>query len=451
MIFKSGPIRILLGVGLLLFASCGSNAPDEMPANEAGNGKYGGIFRMNFGDGYKSLYPLGATELGSMQILWNVMEGLVAFRGGSPVPEPCLAESWDVLDEATRYVFHIRRGVHFQDDACFPDGKGREVVAQDVAYCLRRLCEADKYNESFWLVDGLIKGAREYHQSTEAADGKVADVEGIKVIDDYTLEIDLTKPFSGLPYLLTSQYTLIYPREAVEKYGIAHLDQKAVGTGPFRVKDVKPGMYVALARNEHYWRKDAEGNALPYLDGIMIGLDKQLNEAAAIRNGKLDLGRNMNMEMAEQFHSHETNGRFRLFQVSTLSSTYLTFLHSYKPFQDERVRKAIALAIDKERIAKHLTNGQQPAKHGVVPPYFEAYETKYVDGIGYDPDEAKRLLAEAGYPGGKGFPEFEFICSERHKAFGLAIQEMLAENLNVSVNVTLLSFQDLVKRAFSGT
>lgn len=387
-----------------------------------------------------------------MQVLVNVMEGLVQVRKEGGDVEPAIAESWNILENATRFIFQIRRGVYFHDDPCFPHGKGREVDAHDIVYCLQQLCEPGPENDNFWLVNGRIKGASSYYHSREIGDGRVSSVEGLRAIDDYTVEIRLEEPFAPFLYMLSSMMTMIYPHEAVEMYGREHLDAHPVGTGPFKLKSAEPGEYVALVRNENYWRRDVQGNQLPYLDGLMFRFDHNANDMAELLKGTVDLTTVLGNTNVQKLFDGVNKDRFSMKRGEILQTAFLGFQHQDPLVKDVRIRRAISMAIDRDRLANQvMTKLAEPAHGGLIPPFFGQYDAKGVTGIPFDPDKARTLLAEAGYPDGKGFPVIQVGFSSNMTTMATSVQAMLQDNLGITIDPVVLPFQDLVKRCFGGT
>ena len=211
---------------ILLFSSCGNDAGNENTAAIAkGNRSYGGTFRINETEKYQTLYPMSITDVISANVAFQIYEGLVKFNPKDITSVlPSIAESWKMDSSGTVYTFVLKKDVKFHDDACFPDGKGRNVKAADVKYSFELACSNSPDNANFGgTYSNRIKGANEYYE------GKSAEVSGIKVLDDYTVQITLNVRSSSFLYILAGQAGYIIPKEAVDKYGnMAH-----IGTGPF--------------------------------------------------------------------------------------------------------------------------------------------------------------------------------------------------------------------------
>ncbi len=141
---------------------------------------YGGVFRLNEVEDFRNLYPLNVTEVTSFRIAGQVYEGLVRFNQKDLTIKPCIAERWEISDDATTFKFFLRKGVFFHDDPCFPEGKGREVTADDFLYTFTKLCTVDPENQMSWLFENKVKGAKEYYQSTVDGQPLAEGVSGVK-------------------------------------------------------------------------------------------------------------------------------------------------------------------------------------------------------------------------------------------------------------------------------
>ena len=457
---------ILPFIVLTLIWSCGQDTTTEGGLTKLTGGKFsGGILRVNEVEDFRNLYPLDITEEASNHIALQLYEGLVKLSAKDLSVIPALAESWTKNDNATVWTFHIRKGVKFHNDECFSGGKGREVTANDFKWCFDNLCTASPHNQWYSATfQGRVKGADEYYQSTKDKKPLAGGVRGINVIDDYTLEISLTKPLAGFLNILVIQGCYLFPKEALDKYGEDGLRAKAVGTGAFRIKAVEEGETVILERNHDYWGKDADGNQLPYLDAVRYSFIKEKKqEMLEFKKGNLDLiyripTENINDILADIDKAKE-NKPFELQVCPAVSLFYYGFLHVSRPFNDKRVCLAFNHAIDRQKIVDYTLKGEGiPANYGIVPPValFEnkGYNFKALKGYTYDPDRAKRLLAEAGYPNGKDFPHITLQINsgggDRNVLTAQVIQNMLKENLNVEVNIETLPFAQHLDKIENG-
>jgi peptide/nickel transport system substrate-binding protein len=435
----------------ILFYSCGNNSQKNTSELKPANGgkHYGGVFKFNESEFFRSLYPLNVTEVGGHRIVNQLYEGLIILSQSDLSVVPAIAEKWTIDSTATTFTFYLRKGVKFHDDPCFENGKGREVTANDFKYCFTKLCESNVNNQGSWIFDGKVKGCAEYLASTATGNPLPKAVSGVKVLDDYTLQIVLEKPFASFMYLLATPFAFVFPKEAVEKYG-NDLRSKAVGTGPFKIKALKEDDVVILTRNENYWGKDAEGNQLPYLDGLKFTFIKERKaELLEFKKGNLDMMYRLPLEMTEEVIDNKDQLKddyknFVLQVMPSLSVNYYGFQHLDKTFANKDVRLAFNYAIDRKKICEFTMKGTAvPAIYGFVPPGMKGYETKAVKGFDYNPEKAREHLAKAGFADGKNFPELTLQINSgggTNEQVAEAIQKMLQETLNIKVNITKLPF-----------
>ena len=265
----------LLFFCLLLCSFWACRTASDSPAAELrptpdGKAYYGGIFQLNEEEFFRSLYPPNIGDAIGHRIANQIYEGLVRPDQGDLHIVPVLASRWNISPDGKTYTFYLRRGAKFHDDPCFPDGKGREVTAQDFKFCFDRLCTFSADNKGFNFFKERIEGAVEHYEKTQSGQTVAGGVRGVQALNDSTLEIRLVQPFPNFLYLLSMQYGFVYPHEMVEKYTAADLRLKAVGTGPFYLKNVRENEALILLKNESYWQQDSAGNKLPYLDGLRI-------------------------------------------------------------------------------------------------------------------------------------------------------------------------------------
>lgn len=453
-------ICLLLLAGL--FHACGVNdksARDLTKAN--GNVYYGNVFRMNEIEDFRNLFPLSITEETSQHICYQVYEGLVKLSQSDLTIIPCLAESWEKNEDATVWTFHIRKGVKFHDDSCFEDGAGREVNAEDFKYCFEKLCSASPANQQFAVsFKDRVLGASQYYQSTKNNTPLPSGVPGIKVIDDYTLQIKLEHPFAGFLNVLATIGCVLYPKEAYEKYG-TQMKTKCVGTGPFRVKNIKEGEIVSLERNPNYWSEDEYGNQLPYLDGLKFTFIKEKKaELMEFKKRNLDMMYRLPIEMipnilGELDNAKEENFPFEIQIVPAMSVFYFGFQHQSDIFSKKEVRLAFNYAIDRERIVNYTLQGEGvPAMYGIVPPSFKNYEFKKLKGYELDIEKAQKYMADAGYPNGKGFPKLTLQMNsggnDRNIQIAEITKKMLETNLNISIDIVIVPFSEHLDRLETG-
>ncbi|MDQ3046878.1 MAG: ABC transporter substrate-binding protein [Bacteroidota bacterium] len=425
----------------VFYTSCSNSTGEGSETRVAkGDKVYGGTLRINETEQYQTLYPSAITDIGSAHIANQIYEGLVKFNPKDLTIIPSIAEKWEVDAAGTTYTFHLKKGVMFQNNECFPDSKGREVKASDVKYSFELLCTDSKDNDNFSATfkDRLV-GANKFF---EASKGKpVGSLEGVKIVDDYTVKISLTSPSSSFLYSLASPAASIIAKEACDKYGI---DMK-VGTGPFMFAEGNNDK-VVLKRNDNYYGTDSLGNQLPFLDSIVISfLPSKKQELDNFQNGDLAMVIGLPSEsikdlVATQIADFQNKPpKYVLERSPEMASQYYEFNTTKEPFNNVKVRQAFSYAIDRNRIIEDVLKGEAygPGVNGISPPSFKGYDITKIQGYDFDPEKAKKLLAEAGYPNGKGFPKVKIELNSggsKNANVVLEIQKQLLEVLNVNVD-----------------
>lgn len=450
--------NLAIAATLLLLSACGGTPGAGKKA--PGGVEYGHVFRVNEVSDVRSMFPLNITEATGFRIANQVYEGLVKFNQETLEVEPGLAESWEVNESATEWTFHLRKGVKFHDDPCFEAGKGREMKAQDVEWCVRMLCMAMPQNQMFWLAADRLQGARSCYEMSMNSPDEHMELPGVEVVDDYTVKFKLNYPFAGFLQLLGHTGFYIYPKEAYEKYGV-DMNTHAVGTGPFLLKAFKPNELAVLERNANYWAKDEHGNQLPYLDAVQVSFVKdKKSELLKFKNGELDMVFTLPIEMYADVMSglaKAQTGQGQDFQPQvkpSMSVYYYAFQHQHPVFGDVRVRKAFNMSVDRKALVNHTLQGEgTPGLYGVVPPAFTQYNHQKLNPTTYDPQKARELLAEAGYPDGTGFPEITLELTSggsNNELVAQVVTKMIQDNLGVKINLQVMSINEQLNNAESG-
>lgn len=400
----------------------------------------GGLFRMNITNDMRSIFPHNIVDATATNLMNQVYEGLLRLNPETKKIEPALAESYTVSPDGLVYTFTLRKGIYFHDDAVFREGKGREVKAADVIYCFTKLCEPSPRNQLYAFVVDLIKGARSHYDS-----GKTGSVEGLRVIDDYTLEIELEYPAPIFSSILTHPCSWIFPREFYEYKD--DVDMWCIGTGPFKARSIKMNEVVILERNKKYWRKDANGNPLPYLDAIRCNfIENEIKQLNLLLEGNLDFILEVPFRSIAGLKSRMENGsgdaNFHIITIPGLRVEYYGFQHRNEIFKDVRVRKAINYAIDRDFLVDSILHGYaKPADRGFIPMAMPSYPTDSIVGFNYNPELARSLFAEAGYENGEDFPVLTLQINDGSSTVievADAVQRMLTKVLNITVEIAVL-------------
>ncbi|MBL7787579.1 MAG: ABC transporter substrate-binding protein [Chitinophagales bacterium] len=416
----------------------------QLVKTSKGDAYFGGIFNMNEEEFFRTLYPPNIGDAIGHRVANQLYEGLVRPSQASDVRIlPCLASRWEVSPDGKVYTFWLRADVRFHDDACFPDGKGRLMNAQDVKYCLDRACASASDNKGSNFFKDRIAGATDYFEATKTGKYPEGGVSGIVVSNDSTLQITLTAPFPNFLYLLAMQYGFVYPKEAITKYGNDGMRLHAVGTGPFVLKNATENQSVLLLKNENYWGTDSFGNHLPYLNGIRISfVNDKMAELLNFKQGKLDMVYKLPYEMSDEIVDRSGKllgdySQFVLQESPTLNVQYYGFLTTGKLFNKKALRQAFCYAIDRQKLVDYTLKGAAvPAIYGRTPTCVPDFPYQQIKGYGFDPQKAKALIAEAGYPDGKGLQPIKLQINsgaKRNEQVAEVVAKMLEENLGVKI------------------
>lgn len=315
------------------------------------------------------------------EVPFNIFDRLVDVEVGTDGNSkivPSLAESWDISDDGLEYTFHLRQGVKFHN--------GNDFTAEDVAYTFHRMLTVEGgVNTEF--ID-QIKGA------DELLAGETDTLEGVEVVDDYTIKVTLKEPFAGFLASISSPGVSIYDSEATEAAGDQFGMDPAVtvGTGPFEFSSWSFNNQLVLTRNEDYW-KGASG-----LPGVVIKIIPDTEtQSMMFESGELDiLDLDYAADSVERFTETYPD---QIVQGPRVGIVYFTMNFNKEPFQDVRVRKAVQMSIDRQAILDALYGGRGQVEQGIFPHGLIGFNPDQEE-IKYDPEAAKALLAEAGYADG---------------------------------------------------
>ncbi len=399
------------------------------------------IFRYNESKGISSLDPVFAKSQTNIWPVHQLFNGLVQLDKNLTI-KPCIAKSWKISNDGLSYIFYLRNDVFFHNDTALKNST-RIVTAHDFVYSFNRIIDPAVASPGSWIFNMVNQDTLNH---------------GFFAPNDTTLQIFLKTPFPGFLGLLSMPYCSVVPKKAVEYYG-NDFRSHPVGTGPFKFKYWQEGEKLIFVRNKNYFEKDSAGNKLPYLDAINISFiaDKQ-SEFLEFLKGNLDFisgvnANNRNELLTRDGHLNPAyEGKFRLFSQPYLNTEYLGFLldsekilPAYKILLDKRIRQAINYGFDRKKMLKYLRNNVgTPANKGFIPCGLPGYGT--TKGFSYNPEKAQQLLAEAGYPNGKGLPEIKLTTTSDY----LDLCEFLQHDLeNIGIHLSLdvstgATFRDFV-------
>ncbi|MBC8111715.1 MAG: ABC transporter substrate-binding protein [Verrucomicrobia bacterium] len=448
---------------MFIFACNKQNSQETIRSGTGKGGRaYGGVFRVSEAEYVKSLFPPSIIDGFSYRVASQIYEGLFKFDTHTLKVIKSLAADYTVDSSQTIYTIKIKPEVYFHDDACFPNSKGKEMTAEDIKYCFTQLCKESADNQGFILVKNIVKGANAYYQASKNGKKPSFEVEGIKVIDKYTIQFILDKPSSVFLYNLARPGTFIYPREAYEKYG-QDMNFKSVGTGAFYLANTDAEIAMILKRHERYHGTDSLGNALPFLDAINIRFIKdKKNELFEFKQGKLDMLYRIPTEFILDLDSAMAQSprkgeymNYELQRSPEMLTQFLVFQTKEGVFRDVQVRKAINFAIDKEKILNFVLNGEGDAagNHGITPDIFEDYKIDNIRGYAFSVDSAQIYMKKAGFGKGKKFPKITFTLNAeggRNTLVAVEIQKQLKDVLGIDVELVTAPLAQVVDDAQKG-
>jgi len=421
---------------------------------------YGGVFNLNEPEYIKTLFPHSIIDAYSYRVACQIYEGLFKFDQDSLKVIPSLVESYETNADKTVYTFKIKKGVYFHDNDCFTDSKGRELKAADIKYCFSKLCTYYQGNQGTHVFDGVLKGATQYLENSKKGTPST-ELESIRIIDDYTVEMTLEKPNSLFLNKLCRAESLIFPKEAYQKYGL-DMRMNPVGTGAFKLGKISEGISLILLKNQNYHGIDKHGNKLPFLEAIKISFvgDKQL-EMLEFKQGKLDMVYRLPADQIFDLLQETTTdpagsqAKYVLQREPEMQTQLISLLNIHPVLKDVKVRKAISYAIDREKILNYILGkeGFKAGINGITPPSFPEYDIDKIVGYGLNIDSARYFLKAAGFAGGKGFPTLTIDLnpeSDRNTSVAREVKKQLSEHLNINLELNIAPHAQVTEKMLSG-
>ena len=387
--------------------------------------QYGGIWKDALEQNPPDLDPVQSTDTTSSEMIYQMFETLVEYDSEGNVV-PLLAKSWDISEDGLVYTFHLRKGVHFHktiEGGTLTANGGRKVTAKDWVWTFNYVCDPETKSPRAYFID-VIKGYDEFR------DGKTDRLTGVRAVDDYTLEITLQRPFAPFISVLAYNTFSVMPKEDVEKWG-DDWNFHPVGTGAFKFEKWEQDSVVAMTRNENYWKTDENGNQLPYLDGIEFRI---IPDSTMMWN-EFEIGNIYQTYVDDPFYQKAKEKYPDSFRERPWMGTYYYGMNVEKePFNNKKVRQAMNYAINRQAMIDLVLNGRFTPAKGILPPGMFGYNPD-LEGYTYDPEKAKKLLAEAGYPDGFEVT-LQYNSRDREKRIAEALQ---AQYQMVGINVKLQS------------
>ena len=410
----SKSVALLAITGLILtLSSCG----DYQSNVESGNRE--GTLHWGNGTEPQSLDPHIATGVPEHHIISSLMEGLVNKDGETLEPRPGVAKSWDISADGRVYTFYLRQ------DARWSNGDLHN--SHDYVWSWWRALQPALGNLYAYMYFP-IANAKAYY------DGEISDFSqvGVKALGDYVLQVTLTEPIPYFLQLLDHYSTYPVHRATIEKFGTA--DQRGtrwtfegniVGNGAFQLKEWKINRRITVERNPHYW--NAENVRLNQV--VFYPTENVTTEERMFRAGQLHYSGIPSDKIQAYSQSDDPSLR-----IQPYLGVYFYRLNVDKPqLSDKRVRRALGMTINRDQLVSQITKGGQIPAYAITPPGTMGYYPE--SDLAFDPEGAKKLLAEAGYPNGEGFPTTEILynTSEGHRKIAVALQQMWKKHLNIDV------------------
>ncbi len=392
-------VLIALLLTLITMTGCGSGSK-EGPR----------VFRYRLESDPPTLDPIHTTDTSSASVVFRMFEGLVDQDPETLEVIPGLAENWEISDDGLEYTFHLKSGITFHN--------GRGVTSADFRWSFERCLKPASISERAWVLEPIV-GA------SEMLDGKASKLDGMETPDDHTVILRLAQPFA--PFL---SYLAMESAMAVARESIGEERFTPIGTGPFRFISWKHDIRISLEANEHYHGGEVGLERVDYEIIPDVGVAFQKFVA-----GELDLVNEL------------PPGQFKLIRKRYpdavkfwpfLRIEYIGFNHTRPPFKDNLLlRQALSWAVDRQRIVDDLYEGAAVVANCILPPGMPERDDT-IEGYGFDLDRAAQLLAEAGYPDGRGLPELSlwYNNNEMHQQNVQYIQSTFKK---IGVNVRLKS------------
>lgn len=493
----SGKKVILHIFCLTLLFACGNNPypPD--------GGKMIGYSAL--GEDPRTLDPAQVSDTTSAEVLTQIYDALYqnAYLDRPYKVVPALAVDYpskrvffeNVFENGVKkkiqrmeYVFTLRDDIYFQDDPCFPGGKGRPVTARDVIYAIKRLADPAVQSTGYWLVAGKIKGIDAFFKNATAK-GRAdysEEIEGLTAIDERTLKITLTEPLPAFVYVMSMPYTAPVAREAVEYYNAPGKDGFArhpVGTGAYKLKSWERQHRIVLERSSSFRTEffpstgapgdgekgllDDAGKKLPFLDEVwysiisagqpvwLLFLQGYL-DASGVPQEQFERVVTKNLELSDNFIKKGIS-----LEIASDLSIYFLAFNMRDPVlgKNKLLRQALSVAYDTNLYNEIFMNGRAINAQGPLPPGIFGYDPKLINPYGaHNLERAKELLAQAGYPGGvekNTGRQLELtydIGSDSTRARETAVFDMRCfESLGINMKLQVNTFSQYLERTHKGT
>lgn len=385
----------------------------------------------------KFIDPGLADESAGIEIAQNCFEGLTVYAERTLAPEPGMARSWTISEDGRTYTFHLRPAVW---------SDGEPVTAHDFVHAWRRALSpelASQYAYQLWY----LRGAQPF------SEGKVKDpaTVGVRALDDRTLEVQLERPTPFFLFLTSFVTYAPVPRRAIERHGrLWTRPGNIVVNGAYLVTDARLQDSITLEKNPRYWAADT----VRIRRVVALTNDSDRSVLSLYRTGEVQT---TSPNSPPPLSAVPGLRRFRDYSEHPYLSIYYYWFNTRKrPFDDVRVRRALSRAIDKKRIVDTVLHGLNAPAWSMVPDLFgdvTGYRPPIGEADGFDPVAARKLLAEAGFPRGAGFPATELYFNsggDGHRLIAEAVQAMWKEHLGLEIALVNLEWKVMLSEMHAG-
>ena len=389
-------LRSTVAIGAL--ALCLSLSPAH--SQEA---KPGGAITVTYKDDVATLDPAIGYDWQNWSMIKSLFDAMMDYEPGTTTLKPDLAESYEISPDGKVFTFKLRDGVKFHN--------GRAMTAADVKYSLDRVTNPETQSPGAGFF-GAIAGY------DEMAAGTAKSLSGVTTPDEKTVRIELSRPDATFLHVMGLNFASIVPKEAVDEFG-ADFGKHPVGTGAFSLAEWTTGQRLVFAKNPDYWNK-----GLPLLDQITFEIGQEpIVALLRLQKGEVDIPGDGIPPAKFTEVMADPEQKARVVEGGQLHTGYITMNVKMKPFDDVKVRQAVNMAINKDRIVQ-IINGRAVPANQPLPPSMPGYIKDFA-GYKYDPEAAKKLLAEAGHP--DGFETELFVMNtDPQPRIAQAIQQDLA-------------------------
>ena len=409
-------VNLWLGFFLLCSAACHRAETDVEKGDRLQ------ILHKGNGQEVQDLDPQIVNSVSSLNIISALLEGLVSEDPHDLHPVPGVAESWDISPDEKIYTFHLRHNTKWSNS--------EPIVAQNFVDSYRRILSPALASPVAYMLYP-VANAEEFNK------GKIENFDqvGFRVLDDWTLQITLSSPTPYFLSLLNHYSWFPVPISTIQKYGPVFergsrwtKPGRYVGNGPFTLEEWRLNDRVRVKKSGTYW--DARNVRLHEI--VFHTIDSNDIEERAFRSGQLHIADSMPINRIDRYRREHRE----FLRIDPYLGTYFYRVNVTRPpLNDRLVRRALAMAIDRQSIVDRVTRGAQLAASCFTPPNTAGYTCE--SSIPYDVDLARKTLAQAGYPNGRALPPIEilFNTSENHKLIAEAVQQMWRQNLNIAATL----------------